>query len=104
MGDSDIFLYWINNIFFNNTHINNSLKKILIMERVTSHYDETLMDIFKKYNSYFILIPPGLTRFIQPLDVSIKGPFKKAMHHWDIDFRIQNKNEKNQLLMISLMQ
>ena len=93
-ADSDVFLFWINNIFFNNTHINNSLKKILIMDRATSHYDETLVDIFKKYNSYFILIPPGLTRFIQPLDVSINGPFKKAMHHWDIDFRIQNKNEK----------
>ena len=99
-ADSDIFLYWIENIFFNNTHVNNSLKKILILDRAASHYDENLIDVFKKNNSFFILIPPGLTRFIQPLDISINGPFKRAMHHWDIDFRIQNKKKKNQLQMI----
>jgi hypothetical protein len=38
-----------------------------------------------------LLIPP---RFIQPIDVSINGPFKKAMHHWDLDFRIKNLNSK----------
>ena len=38
-ADSDVFSFWINNIFFNNTHVNNSLKKILIMDRATSHYD-----------------------------------------------------------------
>ena len=64
------------------------------MDRATSHYDENLIDIFKKHKSYYILIPPGLTRFIQPLDVSINGPFKRAIHHWDIDFRIKNKNAK----------
>jgi len=46
-ADSDIF-FWINNIFFNITHVNNSLKKILIIDRAASHYDENLIDIFKK--------------------------------------------------------
>ena len=33
-----------------------------------------------------------MTRYIQPLDVCINHPFKTALHHWDIDFRINNKN------------
>ena len=31
-----------------------------------------------------------MTRYIQPLDVCINHPFKTALHHWDIDFRINN--------------
>ena len=40
-ADSEVFQYWLENIFFNNKHINNSLKKILILDRATSHYDLT---------------------------------------------------------------
>lgn len=93
-ADSDIFNYWITNIFFNNRYVKNSFEKILILDRATTHYDPKLIDIFKQHKSYFLLIPPGLTRFIQPLDVGINGPFKKAMHHWDLDFRIKNLNNK----------
>jgi len=47
------------------------------MDRATTHYDANLSDKFKLYNACYILIPPGLARFIQPLDVSINAPFKK---------------------------
>ena len=49
---------------------------------------------FKKYNSDYILIPPGLTYFIQSLDISVNCPLKKTLHHQDIDYRIRNLNQK----------
>ena len=36
-GDSEMFHYWLDKILFNNIHINNNLKKILILDNVTSH-------------------------------------------------------------------
>ena len=33
-----------------------------------------------------------MTRYIQPLDVCINHPFNTGLHHWDINFRINNKN------------
>ena len=93
-ADKNIFLFWLQNVFFNNKHISNDIKKILILDRVTSHYDDDLVNIFKKNNSKYILIPPRLTRYLQPLDVSINKPFKQYMHHFDIDFRIKNQNTK----------
>ena len=64
------------------------------MERANTHYDKNLSKLFKDNNSSFILIPPGLTRYIQPLDVSINGPLKKKLIHWDTDFRIDSMNKK----------
>ena len=49
---------------------------------------------FKKYNSDYILIPPGLTCFIQSLDVSLNCPLKKELQYQDIDYRIRNLNHK----------
>jgi len=46
------------------------------MDRATTYYDANLSEKFKLYNASYILIPPGLTRFKQPLDVSINAPFK----------------------------
>ena len=49
----------VGNIFFNNTIINNMMKKILILYRATMHYEPDMIELFKKYNSYYILIHPG---------------------------------------------
>ena len=71
-------MIWLNTVFFRHKlDQKNSTKKILIMDRATTHYDKNLSKLFKDNNSSFILIPPGLTRYIQPLDVSINGPLKK---------------------------
>ena len=94
-ADNNIFMIWLNNVFFRHKlEQENSAKKILIMDRATTHYDKNLSKLFKDNNSSFILIPPGLTRYIQPLDVSINGPLEKKLIHWDTDFRIDSMNKK----------
>ena len=51
----------------------------LIMDKATSHYDN---DIIKKYaneNKFISFFPSGLTRYLQPLDVSVNKVFKNAI-------------------------
>ena len=40
------------------------------------------------------MIPPGQTKYVQPLDVSINKPFKAAMHRAYTEFQISNGNTK----------
>lgn len=63
------------------------------MDSASTNYFEKLNSLFKKYNNYYILIPPSLTWSIQPLDITINGPLKK-IHHWDTSFLIDYQNSR----------
>ena len=49
------------------------------MDSVTTHLSQLILDLFKGNKSNYILIPPGATRYLQPLDLSINKPFKDNM-------------------------
>lgn len=56
------------------------------MDKATSHLDE---DIIKRQTNdyrFILFIPAGLTRYLQPLDVSVNGPFKKGLREKYINF------------------
>ena len=53
----------------------------------------------KKNNSAFILIPPGLTKFFQPLDLSINFPLKHYLKEKYCSFNIV-RTQKKLLIMI----
>lgn len=72
----DIFKYWLNNIWYK-YDIKNNKKLILILDRATSHYFTELKDEFYSRNYKYVLIPPGLTRFAQPLDISVNFPLNQ---------------------------
>ena len=79
-ANREIFKYWYENILFKyKPEGNEKAKKILIIDRATSHYENQLITIFKDNNCKYILIPPGITRFCQPIDVSINAPVKAAI-------------------------
>ena len=49
--------------------------------------------LFNKYNAIYVLIPPGLTRFLQPLDIGINNDIKIYMRNADTNIRIRNGNK-----------
>ena len=74
--------------------LNHKIKNtLIIMDKATTHFCKDLNYILKKYYSYFILIPPGLTRNLQPFDVVINKPFKHAMKKSDWEFRLKYDNK-----------
>ena len=65
------------------------------MDRATSHYSDNLIKSFINNNSTYILIPAGLTRYLQPLDVSVNFPFKNYLKQEYINFNLfKFNNEK----------
>ena len=49
--------------------------------------------LFNKYNTKYVLISPGLTRFLQPLDVGINKDIKIYMRNADTNICIINGNK-----------
>ena len=62
------------------------------MDRATTHFDSSINNLFEKYKSKFVLVPPGQTCFLQPLDVAINKQIKQFMKQEDTLFRIRTKN------------
>lgn len=60
----------------------------MVLDRATSHYSDGLIKNFINNNSTFILIPSGLTRYLQPLDVSVNFPFKNFLKSEYINFNL----------------
>ena len=49
---------------------------LLIMDQASMHITEDIIKEIEKYDTEIIFIPKGMTRILQPLDVSINKPFK----------------------------
>ena len=65
----------------------------MILDQATSHMTTNIINILKSGNNDVTFIPPGLTRFLQPLDVSINKPFKQNLREKYISFCINNGAE-----------
>ena len=64
------------------------------MDRAPSHLTDNILSLFKLYNCSYRLIPPGLTAYCQPLDISINKPFKDLIRMQYRNFCIKYKNTK----------
>ena len=65
---------------------------LMIIDSAPSHIKPSLLEYINKKKQKYVLIPPGMTRVLQPLDVSINGPFKRYMKNLYIDECIRNKD------------
>jgi len=63
------------------------------MDWAPSHGNTQILKIFKGGNREITLIPGGLTRYYQPLDVSINKPFKNALREKYSSHYIENGNK-----------
>ena len=50
------------------------------MDKATSHFENNLNEKFEREKWKYSLIPSGLTRYFQPLDISINYPMKEYLH------------------------
>ena len=90
----EIFEFWLTNILFPyGRFINKNSYKLLIMDRASTHYLTNLTSLLEKEKWKYCLIPPGLTRFAQPLDISINFPMKQYLINYDSLFRINTLNK-----------
>ena len=71
-----IFHKWLNDVFYNYEEFILKQKCILIMDKAPSHIKSNIINELIEKQKYFIYIPAGLIRFLQPLDVGINKPFK----------------------------
>lgn len=92
--DHDIFMYWVNNIWFSPSIYKSVKQSILILDRATTHFDINLSNYFIANNAKYILIPTGLTSSLQPLDVGINKEIKVFMKQCDCQFRRNNNNSR----------
>ena len=56
----------------------------LIMDKATPHWTEDILNKYQTYKSFISFIPAGLTRYFQPLDVSVNKPFKTVLKEKNI--------------------
>lgn len=90
MVNKEIFLDYLTNIWFKPSIKKNTKNTLLIMDRTRSLFSDDFSENFKIENSKYILIPPGMTSFLQPLDVCINKPFKDELLKSYTDFEIKN--------------
>jgi len=93
-ADSDTFVRWLKSIWFVDYPFRKVEGSILYLDRVSSHLTDDVLSLFKKNNSFYRLIPPGLTGYCQPLDLSINKPFKDAIKKKYREFCIYWKNTR----------
>ena len=59
-------------------------KSILLMDSMRAHVTDNIKEILKHVNTIPAIIPGGITKFLQPLDIAVNRGFKSCMRqHWE---------------------
>lgn len=88
--DTSIFLKWYHQVYLHYEKNVIKQKCLLILDKCPSHFNEEVNDQFKENKTYYVYIPGGLTRYLQPLDLGINMPFKSALKS---EYLINKANE-----------
>ena len=73
----DLMLKWIDQVWSN--HANQFEKSLLVLDQFSVHKLATVKKRLQELNTDIILIPPGLTCKLQPLDVYVNKPLKDQL-------------------------
>ena len=88
--NTELFKFWINNVFIIYQKLVVKKNCILILDQATSHINNGIINYLNNNNITYIIIPPGFTRFLQPLDLSINKPFKMALRKQYLNYQQKN--------------
>ena len=81
--DSGMMKFWLENVWRKRPKSFFKPKSILVFDSARSHLTEEVKKEVKKH-SQIAVIPGGLTKKLQPLDLTVNKPFKDHMKkHWD---------------------
>lgn len=58
--------------------LDNDLPRVLIGDNLSSHITSETLQLCEENNIRFVFLPPNSTHLLQPLDVAVYGPLKKA--------------------------
>lgn len=69
----------------------------LVIDQATSYITPKVLSLLKRGNREVSIIPGGLVRFFQPLDVAINKPFKHCLKELYISYCIKNVRDKTKI-------
>jgi len=78
--DSDIFQRWYEEVYLKYEKFQVKKNCLLILDKSPSHYNKKIIDLFEQNKTSYIYIPGGLTRYLQPLDISVNKTFKESIN------------------------
>eukprot|EP01022_Parablepharisma_sp_SALTPOND_P023585 TRINITY_DN50229_c0_g1_i6.p1 TRINITY_DN50229_c0_g1~~TRINITY_DN50229_c0_g1_i6.p1 ORF type:complete len:388 (+),score=27.35 TRINITY_DN50229_c0_g1_i6:542-1705(+) len=76
-NSSKAMQYWLDNIW--NSHSRNMQNNILIMDDYSVHKTSSVNTRLNACKTFPLIIPGGLTRFLQPLDIGVNNLIKAEM-------------------------
>ena len=67
-------------------------KVLLIIDQAPSHVSDISIKMFKSLDINYLLIPPGLTSILQPLDIGVNKIFKEKLKFKFEQYKIDKNN------------
>lgn len=74
---TDIFFYWIKLIW--EPYARQFKRTLLIMDKFSVHKKQEIIALLQSLNTDVVIIPGGLTYYVQPCDIYVNGPLKRQM-------------------------
>ena len=93
-----LFLFWLRNIFHYYQQFVIKKKCLLVLDMASSHIHPKVIEYLNDNDIDFVVIPPGFTRYLQPLDIYVNKEFKSNLKNKYINHLTHNnlfiKNEE----------
>lgn len=83
---------YLSEIWFQEGIFKTKKNTLLEMDRARSHFSKEIDDLFKENDANYVLIPPGMTSVVQPLDTHVNKVFKSNIRNGYHKWLIKNKN------------
>ena len=78
--DEDLMRAWISEVFIKRPGgFFHTLSLMLICDPMHAHLTETVKSLVRRANTGLTVIPGGLTKILQPLNISVNRPFKAKL-------------------------